>query len=232
MGTLYVIATPIGNLGDITTRAVEILKEVDLIACEDTRVTRKLLESYRINIQTTSYHQHSRLTKTNYLMSLLRSGKSIALVSDAGTPGISDPGGKLIEKIYEKNRELRDKIEVVSVPGPSALTAAISVSGLPCDRFIFLGFLPQKKGRQKIFEEIKSERKTVVFYESPYRVVKTLKKLTEVLDSERTVVVCRELTKRFEEVVRGSTKEVASYFLSNPSKVKGEFVVLVSGEGK
>jgi len=219
LSTLYVVATPIGNLQDVSRRALEVLQEVDLIACEDTRVTRKLLSKYEIKTATISYHQHSKITKVDHLAGLLKTGKSIALVSDAGTPGISDPGSKLVEAIYENGGQ------VVTVPGPSAVTAALSISGLATDHFTFLGFAPTKKGREKFFTQVAKSEITTVFYESPYRIVKTLEQLQVVLDPQRTVVVCRELTKMFESVYRGNAAEVLGQLQSD--KVKGEFVVLI-----
>lgn len=218
-GTLYIVATPIGNLGDISERAREVLQRVDVIACEDTRVTKRLLVKYNISTSTVSYHQHSKITKVDYIVGLLESGKSVALVSDAGTPGISDPGSKLVAAVYEKSGQ------VVAVPGPSAVTAALSVSGLPTDRFTFLGFAPTKKGREKFFTQVAEAKITTVFYESPYRILKTLEQLGDLLDPERTVVVCRELTKMFESVYRGSVREVTEQLEAD--KVKGEFVVII-----
>jgi len=218
-GTLYVVATPIGNLQDISERALQVLRDVEVIACEDTRVTKKLLNKYEIDTSTVSYHQHSKITKINYLLSLLGSGQSVALVSDAGTPGISDPGGKLVEAIYENGGQ------VVTIPGPSAVTAALSISGLSTDRFTFLGFAPTKKGREKFFTQVAEAKITTVFYESPYRIIKALEQLQAVLSSDRTVVVCRELTKMFESVYRGSASEVMEQLEAD--KIKGEFVVLI-----
>lgn len=224
-GKLYIVATPIGNLEDITFRAVRILAKVDLILCEDTRKTKILLDHYKIKTPMISYHQHSRLTRTKYIIDQLKLGKSLALVSDAGTPGISDPGGKLVCEVSKF-----EKIKIVPIPGPSALTAAASVSGLACDRFVFFGFLPQKKGRQKIFEEIKNEKRTVIFYESPYRLLKTLTNLSEFAAdlTERNVIVLRELTKKFEETVRGPIKTVLKEFQKRKI-IRGEFVVLIEG---
>lgn len=219
MSTLYVAATPLGNLKDATLRALEILREVDLILCEDTRVTKKLLEHYRINTRTLSYHQHSKLQKADYIITLLREGKNLALVSDAGTPGISDPGNKLIKKLTEDG-PLR--VEIVPVPGSSALTAAASISGIPMNRFLFLGFPPAKKKRKKFFEEVAESKYPIIFYESPHRIVKTLKELPP---SAKTVV-CRELTKKFEQVLRGTAKEVLEQL--SKDKIKGEFVVVVN----
>ncbi|NQV13086.1 MAG: 16S rRNA (cytidine(1402)-2'-O)-methyltransferase [Parcubacteria group bacterium] len=220
-GTLYVVATPIGNLADICERALETLRAVDMIACEDTRVTKRLLDRYDISTPTVSYHQHSKATKIDYIASLLESGKSVALVSDAGTPGISDPGSKLVEAVYEKG------VKVEVIPGPSAVTAALSVSGLPSDKFIFLGFAPTKKGREKFFTQVADSELTVVFYESVHRIEKALEQLASVLDSKRTVVVCRELTKMFESIYRGNAQEVLEQLRTD--KIKGEFVVIVEG---
>src|SRR3989337_1814681 len=177
MGTIFVIGTPIGNLEDVTLRALRILKESDLIACEDTRQTRVLLDRYEIKKPLVSFHAHSKLQKIDYLISELKSGKNIALVTDAGTPGISDPGGVLIQEA------LRSNIKVEPIPGPSALTTILSVAGIPTDKFLFLGYLPKKKGRRTKYEIIKSELRNwpIVFYESPYRIIKTLKELKEII---------------------------------------------------
>ncbi len=222
MGILYLIATPIGNLEDITLRALRVLKEVDFILCEDTRQTLKLLNHFQIKKALISYHQHSRLQKIDNIISLLREGKKMALVSDAGTPALSDPGGVLVEKVIA---ECGGSVSVVPIPGASALTAVISVAGLPTDRFLFLGFLPHKKGRQTLFERIRDSQQTVIFYESPHRIIKTLTSLVEVLDEKRRVVVGRELTKKFESLYRGSAQEVLKKL--EDDEVKGEFVVVV-----
>ncbi|MGC9049089.1 MAG: 16S rRNA (cytidine(1402)-2'-O)-methyltransferase [Patescibacteria group bacterium] len=230
---LYVVATPIGNLEDITLRALRILKEVDFILCEDTRVTKKILDHYSIQKPLISYHQHSRLPKVNFIIKLLQKGKNLALVSDSGTPGISDPGNKLIKIINDK----LPFIKVISIPGPSAVMAALSVSGFPTDKFIFLGFPPHKKGRSKFFQEIMESKQTVIFYESPYRIIKTLCDLQRLFageagsnrcqSAERQVVVCRELTKKFETIYRGTINEVIKK-ISQESGVRGEFVVMVA----
>jgi 16S rRNA (cytidine1402-2'-O)-methyltransferase len=214
MGKLYVIATPIGNLGDITLRALDILRSVDLILCEDTRVTRKLLEHFDIKVPVQSYHQHSDSKKTDYIVSILREGKDIALVSDAGTPGISDPGNKLVEDA------LREGVEIVPIPGPSALTTIASVAGIPMDKFLFLGFPPHKKGRQTMFKEISQSKYPVVIYESVHRIIKTLKELQTLHDFD--IVVGRELTKKFETIYRGKISEIIPKI-----ELKGEFVVIV-----
>ena len=221
MVTLYIIGTPIGNLKDITLRALEVLKEVDLILCEDTRVTKKLLEHYQIKKPLLNYHQHSRLKKVNYILELLKQGKNLALVSDAGTPGISDPGNLLV---YEAIERLREKVEIIPIPGPSAATAAASISGFPMDKFLFLGFPPAKRKRKKFFQEVIGSKYPVIFYESPYRIIKTLKELSSFI-SDREVVVCREVTKKFETIYRGKIEEVIKEIEKNP---RGEFVVIVS----
>lgn len=218
-GILYVVATPIGNLKDITLRALEILKEVDFIACEDTRQTKKLLDRYQIEKPLISYHQHTKIQKIDYIVNQIAQGKSCALVSDAGTPCISDPGSVLLAKA------VRAGIKIVPLPGPSALTAAASISGFPVDRFIFLGFPPHKKGRQKFFEQIKESIYPVIFYESPYRILKTLNQLKDVVNS-RQIMVCRELTKMFETVYRGNINEVITKL--EKEKIRGEFVVMVA----
>ena len=216
---LYIVSTPIGNLKDITYRAVETLKNVSLIAAEDTRHTKILLDHYGIKTPTTSYFEHNESKKSNYILSLFQEGKDIALVSDAGTPGISDPGFTLIRLAQENN------IPVTIVPGACAALAALSASGLPSHAFIFDGFLSVKSGaRRKKLESYKNEDRTVVFYESPHRLLKTLKDISEVLDNP--VVVCaRELTKKFEEIKKAPAQELLQHFTSHPPK--GEFVLLV-----
>ncbi|MFA4998468.1 MAG: 16S rRNA (cytidine(1402)-2'-O)-methyltransferase [Candidatus Paceibacterota bacterium] len=223
MSVLYIVATPIGNLEDISKRALRILSEVDLILCEDTRVTKKLLNHYQIETPVVSYHQHSKINKVEYIISLLKEGKDLALVSDAGTPGISDPGNKLISEVYKLG------FKVYPVPGPSAVTAAASISGFPMDKFIFMGFPPQKKKRKKFFEEVanSSAKYPVIFYESTYRILKTLEEL-RAMDNELTLVVCRELTKKFETVYRGNIEEVIKEI--KVGEIKGEFVVILGGK--
>ena len=223
-GILYVVATPIGNMGDMTHRAIETLKSVDLVLCEDTRVTRNLLDHYMIGTGTMSYHAQSKLSKHDKILEMLAEGKSLALVSDAGTPTISDPGVMLIEMI---KRDLPD-VKIVAIPGASALTAALSVSGIPSPQFTFYGFLPHKKGRETIFKEISESERTSVFYESPHRIEKTLESLAKHLPETKKVVIAREITKMFEETVSGSATEVLEYFNKNQDKVRGEFVVIVS----
>jgi len=226
MAKLYIVATPIGNLKDITLRAIEILKEVDFILAEDTRKTKILLDHYQIEKPLISYHQHSKLEKIDQIIDLLKEGKNLALVSEAGTPGISDPGNKLIEKVIES---LGNKVKIIPIPGPSALTCAASISGFPMDKFLFLGFLPSKRKRKKIFEEIVKSRYPVILYESPYRILKTLKELHEAkikLNTELNIVVCRELTKKFETIYRGKIEEVAEKIKND--KIKGEFVIVIN----
>jgi len=217
MGVLYVVATPIGNLEDITFRAVRILKEVNLVLCEDTRVTRKLLDHYEIKTQTQSFHQHSDIQKVDWILRQLAEGKSAALVTDAGTPGISDPGGVLVKEV------LASGFKVESVPGASSLTAAISVSGMPLDKFTFLGFLPHKKGRQTLLKQIEASEYPVILYESVHRIGKLLEELA---GHDYYLIVARELTKKFETVYRGTVEEIKDKM--KKEEVKGEFVVIIN----
>ena len=224
-GTLYLVATPIGNLEDITYRAVRTLKEADLIFCEDTRVTKKLLDRYGIIAETRSFYGRGSKTRKpapnfEYILSELSSGKNVAFVTDAGTPGISDPGNQLVEKALENN------ISVVPIPGASALATLASVSGIDLTRFVFLGFPPHKKGRETYFKELVEYKHPVMYYESPYRLIKNLE-LLQSLAPEKNIILGRELTKMFEEVVRGSVEEVLKYFSENEDKVRGEFVTIV-----
>ena len=221
MGKLYIIATPIGNLEDITLRALRIFKEVDLILCEDTRQTKKLLDRYEIKKPTLSYHQHSKMRKIDQIIELLRNGKNLALVSDAGTPGISDPGGKLVEEVL---RTFGEEAEIIPIPGSSAVAVAASVSGFPTDKFLFLGFPPHKHGRAAFFKKIDTAEETVIFYESTHRILKSLEELRTTA-GERRVAVCRELTKMFETIYRGTTSEVLEKLKAGTTK--GEFVVVV-----
>ncbi len=225
MSILYVVATPIGNLKDITFRAVEVLKSVDFIICEDTRVTKKLLDAYGINKPTISYHKASKLERIDNIIEMLREGKSSALVSDAGTPTISDPGSFLIQKAREA---LGDELSVVPIPGPSALITAISASGFGETAFTFYGFLPHKKGRETIFKEIAKNEIISVFYESPHRFIKAIESLKKFLQEGRKICIARELTKIFEEVVSGTPEDILRYYADNPDKIKGEFVIIVS----
>ena len=216
-GKLYVVATPIGNLEDITFRAVRILQEVDVIVAEDTRHTKILLDKYDIHKPLTSYHKFNLKGKTDYLIELLQQGKNLALVSDSGTPGISDPGYQVIRDSVERG------IPVEVIPGASASLAALAVSGLPTDSFVFEGFLPRKPGKKrKRLELLKALPQTIIIYESPFRVIKTLEEIRQVM-GERRVAVCRELTKKFEETVRGLVSEVIPKI-----KAKGEFVIVVA----
>lgn len=209
----------------MTYRAVETLAQVDLILCEDTRVTKKLLDHYDIDTPTLSYHANSKLSRTEEIIARLQSGEDMALVSDAGTPCVSDPGVQLVQEITR----LGSDIGIVPIPGASALTALVSVAGLAGNQFTFMGFLPHKKGRQTLFAEIADSSRAVVFYESPHRIEKTLDSLVEVLSDSREVVVGRELTKMHEQIVRGSATEVRDYFADNSDKIRGEFVVAVAG---
>ncbi|MFH1063167.1 MAG: 16S rRNA (cytidine(1402)-2'-O)-methyltransferase [Candidatus Omnitrophota bacterium] len=218
-GTLYVVSTPIGNLQDITYRAVDVLSLVDLIACEDTRRTKILLDHYQIKKQLISYYEYNKTKRIDQILGFLKQGKSVALVSDAGTPGISDPGYSLIKKIIEEN------IAVEAIPGVSAFLTALVVSGMPMHRFCFEGFLPVKSGaRKKILETIKQEQKTTVLYESPHRILKTLNAIKEVFGNT-DIVIGRELTKKFEEMLRLTVEQAIVYFENkNP---KGEFVIII-----
>jgi len=218
-GKLFVVATPIGNLEDITFRGVRVLKETDLIACEDTRVTKKLTSHYSIGTQLISFHQHSKLQKFDYLVGEMRAGKNVALVTDAGTPGVSDPGNMLVEKAVNNG------IQVVAIPGASALASIVSIAGIDLQMFTFLGFPPHKKGREKFFKQIIASELPVIYYESPHRVIKNLQMLQD-LGSAKKIIIGRELTKMFEEVVRGTVEEVLKYFLQHKDKVKGEFAVV------
>ncbi len=224
MSTLYVIATPIGNLEDITLRAIRILKEVDVILCEDTRTTKRLLDTYEIKTKTVSYHAHSTSGKQDAIIEALKEGKSYALVSDAGTPAISDPGALLVRSILDIKDET---LKVVAVPGPSALAGALSIAGLTEHVFTFLGFLPHKKGRETLFKKIALAEETVVFYESTHRIMKTLDSLISHVGEDRKMTIVREMTKMFEEIADGTVSEVQTYFTTHTDKVRGEFVVII-----
>jgi len=202
-------------------RALKTLEEVDFILCEDTRVTKKLLDHYQIDKPMISYHQHSRLAKIDFIVRLLKEGKNLALVSDAGTPGISDPGNQLIKQVVA---ELGEDVKIIPIPGAAAVITALSISGFATDKFIFAGFPPHKKGRQKFFKEITQAKETVVFYESTHRIEKALTELTN-LNNELKIVVCRELTKKFESIYRGTPSEVLAKIKNDSSK--GEFVVII-----
>jgi 16S rRNA (cytidine1402-2'-O)-methyltransferase len=216
---LYVVSTPIGNLKDITLRAIEVLKAVDLIACEDTRHTKIILDRYAIKTPTTSYYQYNKIGKAKYLINLLKQDKGIALVSDSGTPGILDPGYHLI------NLALQNNITITSIPGPVALIAALVVSGKPTHRFIFEGFLPpRKQARKNRLEGLKKLKHTIVFYESPHRILSTLEDIKEIFGDIK-LVCARELTKKFEEIKRGRVTSLISELSSR--RVRGEFVVII-----
>lgn len=221
-GKLYLVPTPIGNLADMTYRAVEILQSVDLILAEDTRTSGYLLKHYQINTPAQSFHAHNEHKKVDNVIKKLKEGVSIAQISDAGTPGISDPGFLLVREA------LANEIIVDSLPGATAFVPALIKSGFPCERFIYEGFLPHKKGRQTRIENLRDEKRTAVLYESPHRVIKTLEQFQEILGVERKVSVSRELTKKFEETITGDIPEVITYF-SNKS-IKGEFVIVLEGK--
>ncbi len=221
-GTLYIVSTPIGNREDITLRALRILKEVDLIAAEDTRHTGLLLRHYGIQKPLTSYFEGNELKKRDFILSKLKQGDRIALVSDAGTPGISDPGFRLIQLAIE------NQIPVVPIPGPAAVIAALSVSGLPTDAFLFKGFFPHKmKKRRDLLKELEDVRETLIFYESPHRISETLRYIYEVL-GDREIVLTRELTKIYEEVLRGKVSEIQIQM--GERKLKGEITLVISGK--
>ncbi|MBH41247.1 MAG: 16S rRNA (cytidine(1402)-2'-O)-methyltransferase [Candidatus Magasanikbacteria bacterium] len=216
------VATPIGNLGDISIRAVETLKLADVILCEDTRVTKKLLHHFEVETPTKSYHQHSSEKKILEILTLLDEGKHIVLVTDAGTPGISDPGNVLVERIVAHD----NTIVIEPIPGPSAVISALSVCGFATDSFLFLGFPPHKKKRKQFFEKVEDASYTTVFYESPYRITKALTALAEITSNTRKLCVCREITKKFEQTYRGTAKELLDMNIPE----KGEFVVVCEGK--
>ena len=220
-GTLYIVATPIGNLQDVTLRAIEVLRTVDLVLCEDTRVGGKLLHHLGLKKSLKSYHEHSSVRDEQFILSELENGKNIALITDAGTPGISDPGNRLLQFLANSPQP----IVVAPIPGPSAVVAALSVSGFPTDKFLFLGFPPHKNKRQKFFNEVAESEYTVCFYESCHRIKKCLGELAKVLDPKREILVARELTKLHESLYRGTITQI----LSQPIPEKGEFVVVVRG---
>ena len=219
-GNLYIVATPIGNLSDMTFRGVDVLNQVDFVACEDTRVTKKLLSYYDIDTPVITYHQHTKDVKANRIIDEINSGKNIALVTDAGTPGISDPGNKLVSVAIDND------IKVEPIPGVSAVTALVSVSGIDMQKFTFLAYPPHKKGRQTFFGNIVQSEVPVVYYDSVHRVIKNLKLLKDILP-EAKIILGRELTKMHEEIVRGTVGEVIEYFEKNPTKVRGEFAIIV-----
>lgn len=223
-GKLILVPTPIGNLGDITFRAVSVLKEADIILAEDTRISSRLLHHLEIDKKLWVHHKFNEHKAVGSLVSKIQEGNKIVLISDAGTPGISDPGFLLVRACIENN------IDVECLPGPTALIPALAVSGLPTDRFVFEGFLPQKKGRQTRLVQLSVEPRTMVFYESPHRLVKCLLQFTEFFGETRNACVCRELSKMFEEIKRGTVEELAQYYTANPPK--GEIVIVVEGVSK
>lgn len=223
MAKLYIVPTPIGNLDDITLRAIKVLEEVDFILAEDTRTSSVLLKHLGIDKPLRSHHKFNEHATVAAVAESIEAGRNVALISDAGTPGISDPGFLLVRTCVEAG------IEVETLPGATACIPALVQSGFPCDRFCFEGFLPQKKGRMKRLAELAEESRTIVFYESPFRIVKCLEQLSEVFGAERRVAVSRELTKKFEQTVRGTLTEVITHFKNN--QPKGEFVIVLAGKG-
>lgn len=221
MGTLYLVPTPVGNLEDITLRALRILKEADVVLAEDTRTSGILLKHYDIKTRLCSHHKFNEHQTAEAFATRMAAGEVMALISDAGTPGISDPGFMLVRACVERG------VEVQCLPGATAFVPALVASGLPCERFAFEGFLPQKKGRATRLEQLREEPRTMIFYESPYRVVKTLTQFVEVFGAERRVAACREISKLHEECVRGTLTEVVAHFEAN--EPRGEFVIIVEG---
>lgn len=224
--SLFIVSTPIGNLEDISMRAQNTLAQVDAILCEDTRVTQKLLEHFQIKKPLLSYHHHSHDLRVKQIMDLIREGKSLALVTDAGTPGISDPGGKLVEALLKL---FGDDLVIIPIPGASAVIAALSICGFPADEFVFLGFPPHKKGRQTYFKRLNSITSTIVYYESTHRIEKSMQELADAIGN-RSVVVCRELTKLHETIYRGTALEILERLKS--TSMKGEFVVVIGPKKK
>lgn len=220
--TLYVVPTPIGNLADITHRSIDVLSQVELILCEDTRVSQKLLKHYNIDTPTKSYHMHNEHRTVDRLVEQLQQGMSMALISDAGTPAISDPGFLLVRAC------LQSGVNVTSLPGPTAFVPALVQSGFPTDRFVFEGFLPHKKGRKSRLSQLAEETKTIVLYESPHRILKTLAQCAQVMGPDRQASISRELTKAFEETVRGTLEELEAHFTTHTPK--GEFVLVIQGK--
>lgn len=222
MSTLFIVATPIGNLKDITLRAIETLKEVDLILAEDTRVTKKLLFHYNIHTPIRSYHEHSDQKMLDFVVQTMKQGKNIAMVTDAGTPAISDPGARLVAYVKKALPEAK----ITPIPGPSALISALSASGIGADSFTFLGYPPHKKGRQAFFKNLaKIETRPIIFYESPHRLQKTFEALAETLGKEKEIIVAKELTKLHEEIWRGTIEKASTYFTDKKSK--GEFTLIL-----
>ena len=221
MGTLFIVPTPVGNLEDMTMRALRVLKEADLILAEDTRTSGILLKHFDIHVPMQSYHKFNEHQTVQHVVDRLRSGHNVAVVSDAGTPGISDPGFLVVREAVKAG------IEVITLPGATAFVPALVSSGLPCDKFVFEGFLPQKKGRATRIMQLRDETRTLVFYESPYRVVKTLQQFVEVYGPDRHVAACREISKIHEECIRGTLQELLGHFQAH--EPKGEFVIILEG---
>ena len=224
MAKLYIVPTPIGNLEDITLRAIKVLKEVDLILCEDTRRSKKLLNHLEIDVPLKSHHKFNEHSEVSYIVKKIVEGSNMALISDAGVPGISDPGFLIVRTCLENN------IEIECLPGPTAFVPALVVSGLPIDKFIFEGFLPAKKGRKTRLEKLALESRTMVFYESPHKLLRTLLDFDNFFGSNRKISISRELTKLYEETLRGSIKEMVAIYSNK--KPKGEYVIIVQGKGK
>ena len=224
MAKLYIVPTPIGNLEDITLRAIKVLKEVDLILCEDTRRSKKLLNHLEIDVPLRSHHKFNEHSEVSYIVKKIVEGSNMALISDAGVPGISDPGFLIVRTCLENN------IETECLPGPTAFVPALVVSGLPIDKFIFEGFLPAKKGRKSRLEKLALESRTMVFYESPHKLFRTLLDFDNFFGSNRKISISRELTKLYEETLRGSVKEMVAIYSNK--KPKGEYVIIVQGKGK
>ena len=224
MAKLYIVPTPIGNLEDITLRAIKVLKKVDLILCEDTRRSKKLLNHLEIDVPLRSHHKFNEHSEVSYIVKKIVEGSNIALISDAGVPGISDPGFLIVRTCLENN------IEIECLPGPTAFVPALVVSGLPIDKFIFEGFLPAKKGRKSRLENLALESRTMVFYESPHKLLRTLLDFDNFFGSNRKISISRELTKLYEETLRGSIKEMVAIYSNK--KPKGEYVIIVQGKGK
>ncbi len=224
--TLYVIATPIGNIGDISLRALHILGMADLVACEDTRTSKTLLSSYGVSAELVSAHKHNEREVADYLIGRLKRGERVALVSDAGTPAVSDPGARIVDAVREAG------MNVIPVPGSSAAITALSASGLLDDQFLFFGFLPTKNAQRKeLLKTLTDTRATLIFYEAPHRIEETLKALADIFEPARRIVIARELTKLFEEIHRCTMDEVMDWFKSDPNHKKGEFVLLIEGAG-
>jgi len=224
MSKLYVIATPIGNLEDFSPRAVAALRESSLLLCEDTRVTRKLLTHFEVSVPTTSYHEHTSMGKMQQLIKRIDQGETMALVSDAGTPGVSDPGARFVAELV---RVSQGQVKVVPIPGPSAVTTLLSVAGLPADTYVFHGFPPHKKGRNTFWKNVAAEKRTSVFFESPHRVEKAMAELSAMCAGDRKIVIGRELTKMFESVRYGTMRGAEELLKSEP--IKGEYVIAVEG---